>query len=191
MANKRLAITRVATIGAGEYTCVRYLIVIAIFFVTACTQYRKPYNETSFKSPYWISKVFDYYEIDSALGGGKTIYGSASLIRLDSNHKVNLLTADFYWKDDSLYLGGEPGIIMKSGTWNVKDTNVLLSQKLIQKTFKFTGERIGQVESDTLKIPADSILRYNSDTLIPLNKPSSELKAFMERDWTSLLSNRS
>ena len=62
------------------------------------------------------------------MGGGKTIYGSAYLIRLDSNHKVNFLTADLYWKDDSLYLGGEPGIIMKSGNWNVEDSNVLLLQ---------------------------------------------------------------
>lgn len=125
------------------------------------------------------------------MGGGKTVYGSAYLIRLDTNHKVNFLTADFYWKDDSLYLGGEPGIMMKSGDWDIKGSNLLLSQKLVAKTFLMPNDHIGQAEVDTFKISKDGTLTYKGDTLLPLKKPSSELKSFLDRNWAASINNGS
>jgi hypothetical protein len=164
----------------------RYLIAILIFLTIACTQGRQSYDRTRLKSNYWISKQFDHYVIDSAFGGGKTIYGSAYLLNLESNQKVNFLSADFYWEKDSLYLGGEPGRTMKSGFWSRQNNNLVLEQKLISKMIMLTSDSIGKVESETLKIVGDSSLIYKRDTLIPLSMPSSELKTLMQRDWDDL-----
>ena len=127
---------------------------------------------------YWISKHLDYYSVDTAIGGGKTIYGSAFLLRLDSNGQATSLGADFYWKNDSLYQGGEPGMTVKTGSWHRSDQTLALKQALVVKTIMRAGDRIGQLELDTIYIEANGLFLRKSDTLVPVTKPSTELQSF-------------
>ena len=164
----------------------RYLIVILICFFASCSQGKDSNNEPGLKNVYWVSKYFEYYEIDSSVGNEKLFYSSALLLKLDSNKKVNFLSSNFYWNNDSLYLGSEPGRIMKSGSWELKDNEIVLHQNLLYKERMLTGDSVGQPESDTLKLEGDSLLIYKNDTLIPLTKPSQGLLNMMNKEWTNL-----
>ena len=130
---------------------------------------------------FWVTKNLEHYAMDSSLGGGQTIYGSGYLLKLDSNGQVASLGADFRWEKDSLYQGGEPGMTLKIGEWNQKGQSLLLSQQLVSKTFLLSGERIGQLEADSVFVQSDSTLIHGQDTLIFVKKPSKELVEFVKR----------
>ncbi len=130
---------------------------------------------------YWVSKHLESYSIDSALGGGLTMYGSGYFLKLDSNGWVTSFGADFYWDNDSLYQGGEPGITLKIGDWRREHKSLLLNQRLASKTIMLTSDRIGQLETDSVKVLSDSLLIHKQDTLILVKKPSRDLEQFIEK----------
>ena len=157
------------------------LLIILPYALVACLQRDTTYNGVNPLEKYWISKTLDDYPVDSALGGGQTIYGSGHLIVLDSNSQSMSLGADFYWENDSLYHGGEPGMTLKMGRWQLNDGFVTLYQKLVLKTFMLSGEVIGQSEVDTITLKGNGQLIYKYDTLIPLLKQSNELELLLNK----------
>jgi hypothetical protein len=130
---------------------------------------------------YWVSKHLEPYSIDPALGGGKTTYGSGYLLKLDSNGQVTSLGADFYWENDSLYQGGEPGMTLKIGDWKKEQQSLILKQRLASKTIMLTSDRFGQPEADTISVLSDSSMIHRQDTLVFVKKPSTDLKQFIKR----------
>lgn len=130
---------------------------------------------------YWVSKHLEPYSIDPALGGGKTTYGSGYLLKLESNGQVTSLGADFYWENDSLYQGGEPGMTLKIGKWIKEKQGLLLYQRLASKTIMLTSDRIGQQETDTISVLSDSSMVHKQDTLVFVKRPSNDLEQFIER----------
>lgn len=129
---------------------------------------------------FWVSKNLEHYSIDSAVGGGQTIYGSGYLLKLDSNGVVTSLSADFRWENDSLYQGGEPGMTLRIGQWQLKDKSILLNQRLVFKTIMLTSDRIGQLEVDSVSVNSEKTLIYRQDTLIKVKTASKELETFIE-----------
>ncbi len=136
-------------------------------------------GNSTLKSKYWISEKFDYYPKDS-ITGIELMYGSAYFLDLDSNQQVRFLSGDFYWRNDSLYHGGEPGFTLKAGNWEVKDSLLILRERLIEKTIMRVGDTIGQLEIDTLTFRGDSVINYRDNKLIPAKNVSQELKNFIE-----------
>lgn len=128
---------------------------------------------------YWISKHLDPYTVP-AFGGGQTIYGSGFLLRVDTNGQVISLGADFYWKSDSLYQGGEPGMTLKFGKWHRMNQDLIVNQKLLAKDIMLTSDKIGQLELDSIQIQGDSLLIRKRDTLIPVKNPSRELELLLD-----------
>jgi len=157
----------------------KYYYFILFTLLLACSHQSEFQNITS-KSTFWISENLDYYSIDSIFGSGKTIYGSGYLLSFSPDQKVNFLTADFYWKNDSLYQGGEPGIIMKSGEWSIKDSTLLLNERLLEKSIMMLSDTIGEVQKDTFQIENDTLISYKRNKLIPLKKGSEQLKDFVK-----------
>ena len=162
----------------------RNIFYIFLFVVGACKQNNIVTKKIMLVSQYWVSDSLQHYLLDSTQGGGKTLYGSAYLLYLNSNKTANFLSADFYWKNESLYLGGEPGMTMRTGRWVLTDSQLSINQKIIYKTFKFPDDSLGVFDTDSLKINGDSILLYKGNRLVPLNKISSELKTLMISDWS-------
>jgi hypothetical protein len=158
---------------------VRFLQYIPLLILFGCLGIPQKYP--TLKSNYWISEKFDYYPKDS-ITGIELMYGSAYFLNLNSNQEVRFLSGDFYWKNDSLYQGGEPGITLKAGNWKVKDSLLILSQKLIERTIMRISDTIGQIETDTLRFVGDSIIIYRRSRLVPVKKVSKELKEFMACD---------
>lgn len=130
---------------------------------------------------YWVSKHLEPYSIDSAFGGGKTTYGSGYLLKLGYNGQATSLGADFYWENDSLYQGGEPGLTLKIGDWKKEHQSLLLKQRLASKTIMLISDRIGQLETDSITVLSDSSMIRKQDTLIFVTKPSDDLKQFIEK----------
>lgn len=62
--------------------------------------------------------------------------------------------------------------------------NLLLNQKLISKTIMRTGDRIGQLENDTVVRLNESTMLHMKDTLILVKKPSNELKHLINQFLT-------
>lgn len=153
----------------------RLFLTILPFALVACFPPEIKQKEAQPLNRYWISKHFEYYDIDSLFGGGQTMYGSAFLLRLENSGQVASLGADFYWKNDSLYQGGEPGMTVRIGNWLQRNQNLILNQKLVARTIMLTSDRIGQLEVDTITLQGDSLLIRRSDTLIPVKKPSMEI----------------
>lgn len=139
----------------------------------------KSHKQDTFQG-YWVSKNFEYYDIDTALGGGLTMYGSGYLLKLDSNGQATSLGADYYWKSDSLFQGGEPGMTLKIGQWHTNGKFLFLKQKLASKTIMLTSDHIGQTEIDSFLVQGDSSMIHGRDTLIFVTKPSRDLEKFLE-----------
>ncbi len=157
----------------------KFLATICLIYLVGCVPTEIMRQDNRPLNRYWVSKSLEPYVIDSALGGGHTMYGSGFLLRIDTNRQVAYLGADFYWENDSLYQGGEPGITLKYGNWKQRDKTLLLQQKLLAKDIMLTSDRIGQLELDSVKIQGDSILIYRRDTLVPVITPSKELEALL------------
>jgi len=124
---------------------------------------------------YWVSHKLIPYEIDARLGGGQTKYGSGYLLRLDKDGQAVSLGGDFYWDNDSLFQGGEPGITLKIGKWRIENGVVYLDQILSLKSVMLISDRIGQPELDTIRLVNNKILVRKLDTLIYVKNPSREL----------------
>ena len=154
--------------------------IMPIAFVT-CFQSGTKNQRSNIFPGYWVSKNLGHYSVDSSLGGGQTIYGSGYLLKLDSNGQATSLGADFYWKNDSLFQGGEPGITLKIGNWESRGQLLLLQQKLISKSFILPSDRIGRSEVDTVFLEPNSSMIYGQDTLILVKKPSRELQLFVDK----------
>jgi hypothetical protein len=148
--------------------------------LVSCIQTETKHQEITPLQRYWISKHLASYTIDSALGGGQTMYGSGFLLRIDSTRQVAYLGADFYWKNDSLYQGGEPGMTLKFGNWRRRNQTLMLHQKLLAKDIMLTSDKIGQLELDSVRIEGESFLIRNRDTLIPVKTPSKELEMLLD-----------
>ena len=159
----------------------RLILTIIIITLVSCSQQDTKSQKVMALTGYWLSKNLEHYAIDSALGGGQTIYGSGYLLKLDSTGVVTSLGADFRWENDSLYQGGEPGMTLRIGGWQQKDQSLLLNQQLVSKTFMLTSERIGQLETDSFFVQSDSTLIHRLDTLIFVKRPSKELEEFVQR----------
>src|SRR5687767_7857363 len=96
----------------------RYLLTILPLCLVGCTQTETRQQNSKTLDRYWISHHLEHYTLDSSIGGGQTVYGAGFLLRLDTNGQAASLGADFYWKKDSLYRGGEPGMSVKLGDWH-------------------------------------------------------------------------
>jgi hypothetical protein len=158
----------------------RYLLTLFPIVLIACWQPGNSKQHDPGMTGYWISKNLEPYSVDSAFGGGKTIYGAGYLLKLDTNGQAVSLGADFYWKDDSLYKGGEPGMTLKIGNWHKEENILLLNQRLASRTFMRTGDRIGQIETDSVNVFVGRNLIHGQDTLISVKKLSIDLKEFVE-----------
>lgn len=145
----------------------------------ACNRQETKQKENEHLNRYWVSKHLEPYTIDSAVGGGQTMYGSGFLLRLDSNGQAVSLGADYIWMNDSLYQRGEPGMSIKYGSWEVSEQRLFLNQKLLYKMIMHTSDKIGQTELDTLMLRGDSLLIHKTDTLTPVKKPSNELELLL------------
>lgn len=100
----------------------KYILIVLLFIYAGCSHPDKGNLIDHKISGYWVSRHLEPYAMDASLGGGQTLYGSGYLLVLDSNNKMASLGADYYWNNDSLYQGGEPGMTVKlvSGKWNIK-----------------------------------------------------------------------
>lgn len=96
---------------------------------------------------------------------------------------MKLLSGDFYWQNDTLYKGGEPGITLKAGKWNLVNSGFVFTDTLLHKTFRLPDESIGRTERVFATRVNDSMFIYENDTLIPVSNLSADLKAFMNSSW--------
>lgn len=131
---------------------------------------------------YWVSSRLGSYETDSATGI-KPNYGSGKLIYFYEGSEARTLVRDFYWENDSLFWGGEPGLIRRTGTYQVKDGKVILAQKLVEKTFLLPYETIGMAVNDSLQLVGGKMLVTKNDTLVQITRVSKELEQLLEQEW--------
>jgi hypothetical protein len=134
------------------------------------------------KSNYWFSDSLQPYILNPATGE-RTIYGSAVLLYLDEKQNIKLLSGDFYWQNDTLYKGGEPGITLKVGKWNFIDSGFVFTDTLLHKTFRLPGDSIGRTGKVFATRINESMFIYENDTLVPISNLSADLMTFMHRNW--------
>lgn len=152
-----------------------FFLLLAPIVLVCCTPTELKQQEDLPFQRLWISKHLIPYRIDD----GKTMYGSGYLLRLEPDSSAALLGADFYWKNDSLYQGGEPGRMVKTGTWNRRNQTLLLNLKLLEAGMKLPGIEIGQLQLDTLRMLNKNLFLYKEDTLIPVTKLSRRLEEML------------
>ncbi|RYE28863.1 MAG: hypothetical protein EOP48_33080, partial [Sphingobacteriales bacterium] len=153
-----------------------YLLIIV--YLASCVSCR--HNEASKTSAlevcgYWVSQYLDQYEMDPSVGSGKTVYGGGRLLYLNLNGECKSLSGGYYWENDSLYKGGEPGTTIRAGTWEKRDRTVFLNQRLVFKTFMLTGTKVGDIGLDTIHYKQPNSLIYLADTLVRVKNISQDL----------------
>jgi hypothetical protein len=155
-----------------------YLLLMLVSFGCDWKNERK----VSLEDSYWVSNRFDLYETDSATGI-KPIYGSGKLLYFTKGNEARTLIRDFYWKNDSLFWGGEPGFIQRTGSYQIHNGKIVLDQKLVEKTFLLPYESIGMAIKDSLQLIGDRRLVTKNDTLEQVTRVSKELKKLIEQEW--------
>ncbi len=160
----------------------RFILIIIVFLEFSCHTEPDSSKVAIPNAKYWITEKLEYYPIDSLAGGGLTVYGSGFAFAIDPNGTARYLGADFYEDKDSVYIGGEPGRTIKAGNWIKNDSTLILTLRLLSKTFISTGESIGQVEADTLFIETNGLIKFKSHRLIPLLRLSNELQQILDSD---------
>lgn len=154
-----------------------YLLTLVLF---GCE--RESEKNVFLEDSYWVSSRLNFYKTDSSTGISPN-YGSGKLIYFYEGNKARTLVRDFYWKNDSLYWGGEPGLIRRTGTYHINNGKVFLDQKLVEKTFLLPNESIGIATTDSLKIVGANMLITRNDTLVQVARMSKELKKLIEQEW--------
>jgi hypothetical protein len=158
-----------------------FLIIVYVALCVSCRHNEVSDTSTQEVCGYWVSEDLDHYEMDPSLGSGKTAYGGGRLLYLGLNRECKSLSGDYYWENDSLYKGGEPGITIRAGTWEKKNRTVFLNQRLVFKTFMLTGTKVGDISLDSIHYIHPNSLFYLGDTLIRVTNISQELKTIVHR----------
>lgn len=70
---------------------------------------------------------------------------------------------------------------IKVGTWAIEDTTVVLTEKLLFKTFMMTGTKIGDTTMEEISYLHVNSLVYRFDTLKKVSKISQELNDILDR----------
>ena len=166
----------------GNGFFVRTFLLILIMVLLSCTNNTK--NTLNLISHVWINQdlKFDttYEHSDSSM---YSIYGSGTLLLLDTNHTLKSFTNTFINNNDSI-AWGEPGIILFNGSWKEKGANIVAIKRLFEKTFELSSDTIGQITIDRYEIRGDTLIRNKRERFVPVGLLTQELKAFLYSDWS-------
>lgn len=160
--------------------------VLLILTVTFLSCNNNASDKLRLKSNVWVNHdlKFDttYADGDSSL---YSIYGSGTLLLLDTNHTVKTFTNTFINHNDSI-AWGEPGVILTQGNWKEEGTNIIATHSLIDKTFILPSDTIGQVNVDKYVLKGDTLIRNTGERFIPAGLLTNELRGFLGSNWNSL-----
>lgn len=109
-------------------------------------------------------------------------YGSGEIRYFGKKNTLKIFCNSFLRNKDSL-TWGEPGIILKQGTWKIINNDIVCEYITTYRTFKTTIAEKSQ--KDTLKIEKTTLYNKNSklksDVLI-----SNEIVNFFSLDWSKI-----
>jgi hypothetical protein len=150
-------------------------ITILIVMVIGSCQRESPIEDLISKHQYFSSSIsWDISNMNT--------YGSGEIRYFGKKNKLKIFCNSFLRNQDSL-TWGEPGIILKQGTWKIIDNYIVCEYRTTYRTFKMNLAE--KLQKDTLKLEKATLYNKNSklksDVLI-----SNEIVNFFNLDWSKI-----
>jgi len=150
--------------------------IISLILIVTSSCYRESSIDYFIKNKQYFTSAISW---DTANMG---TYGSGEIRFFGKNDSLKIFSNSFLRNHDSL-TWGEPGIVLKQGTWKITKNIIVCNFITTFRTFKIRREEIMQI--DTLKLVNDNLINNNlklsSDVLL-----SKEIINFFQNDWSRI-----
>lgn len=156
-----------------------FFLLLMIFLITSCNQSTNTFLAKSLTlSKFWISKDIKFNSSHSNPFGEGTIY------YFSSDNTFKTFSNDFAHKGDSI-TWGEPGIILRKGTWTIQNKSIILKHNLVFKTFLLPIDDTINIKIDTIIIKDKIMIDNHEKQFIPVNLITKELQKFISSEWST------
>ena len=151
-----------------------FTIILTAIIISSCRR-ESPIEDIISKKQFFTSSI-------SWDNSNMNTYGSGEIRYFGKKNTLKIFCNSFLRNQDSL-TWGEPGIILKQGTWKIIDNVIACEYKTTYRTFKINKAEKNQ--KDTLKVEKATLynknLRLKSNVLI-----SNEIVAFFKLNWSKM-----